>query len=546
MRLNSTPRDGELMSTSSFLKLTSSVIGIALAMLLGACATTPEPPADPIPLFASTFAPSGYPELSDYPEILEIIDESEDAWAAAGDLPNEARQTNSSIQTRRAATAAHATILLGKAAYIEPLVRPFSTLKALYSLVIKSTASFARRMTIGTVQFARLDDDPIPEVRQGPGMDLEAWEAELDQLAGTATRGTVRFLIDGPEFFPRLIETIEEAEESIDIRTYIFDNDDYAVSIADMLRERAEEVDVRVLLDGIGALLGTQVDPEGMPADFRPPISMPSYLERGSNVRVRTSGNPWLTGDHTKSTIIDGKVAFLGGMNIGREYRYTWHDLMVEVSGPIVDVLQRDLDIAWSKAGWLGDAAMLVRWMRSARQRADNVGDPVRVLVTRDHDSQIYRAKLAAIRRAQSFIYIENSYFSDDTILLELAKARRRGVDVRVILPADGNHAPLNYSNQVAINVMLRNGIRVYLYPGMSHVKAAIIDGWAIVGSANFDKLSLQINEELNIATSSPEAVVDLMERVFLADFAISEELDSAVDLNWTHRFAEFISDEIL
>lgn len=546
MQLKSTPRDGDLMATRPLSKIASSLSGIALAMLLAACATTPEPPADPIPLFASSFAPTGYPDLSNYPEIIEVIDGSEEAWAAAGDLPSAEPKSNSSIQTRRAATAAHATILLGKAAYIEPLVRPFSTLKALYSLVIKSTASFARRMAIGTIQFARLENYPIPEVTQGPGMDLVAWEAELDQLAGTATRGTVRFLIDGPEFFPRLLETIEAAEESIDVRTYIFDNDDYAVSIADLLRERSEDVDVRVLLDGIGALLGTQVDPEGMPTDFRPPISMPSYLERGSEVKVRTSGNPWLTGDHTKSTIIDGKVAFLGGMNIGREYRYTWHDIMVEVSGPIVDVLQRDLDIAWSKAGWLGDAAMLVRWMRSARQRADDVGDPVRVLVTRDHDSQIYRAKLGAIRRAQSFIYIENSYFSDDTILLELAKARRRGVDVRVILPADGNHAPLNYSNQVAINVMLQNEIRVFLYPGMSHVKAAIIDGWAIVGSANFDKLSLQINEELNIATTNPEAVADLMERVFLRDFAISEEIDSPADLNWTHRFAEFVSDELL
>jgi cardiolipin synthase len=534
------------MAARSLTKLASTLGGIALVMLLGACASAPEPAPDPIPQFASTFVPTDYPTLSDYPEIVEVIDQSEDAWAAAGDLPGEEPAASSSIQTRRAATAAHATILLGKAAYVEPLVRPFSTLKALYSLVIKSTASFARRMTIGSVQFARLEDVAIPEVTHGPGMDLEQWESDLDGLAGTATRGTVRFLIDGPEFFPRFVESIEEAEESVDIRTYIFDNDDYAVSIADLLRDRSEDVDVRVLLDGIGALLGTQVDPEGMPADFEPPISMPSYLERGSDVRVRTSGNPWLTGDHTKSTIIDGKVAFLGGMNIGREYRYTWHDLMVEVSGPIVDVLQRDLDIAWSKAGWFGDAAMLVSWMKSTRERADDVGDPVRVLVTRDHDSQIYRAKLAAIRRAQSFIYIENSYFSDDTILLELAKARRRGVDVRVILPADGNHAPLNYSNQVAINVMLRNGIRVFLYPGMSHVKAAIIDGWAIVGSANFDKLSLQINEELNIATSSPEAVADLMERVFLADFAISEEIDSPVDLNWTHHFAEFVSDEIL
>jgi cardiolipin synthase len=263
-------------------------------------------------------------------------------------------------------------------------------------------------------------------------------------------------------------------------------------------------------------------------------------------VKVRTSGNPWLTGDHTKSTIIDGKVAFLGGMNIGREYRYTWHDLMVEVSGPIVDILQRDLDIAWSKAGWLGDLAMTYRAMTAVAKRADDVGEPMRVLVTRDHDSQIYRAQLAAIRRAQSYIYIENSYFSDDTILYEVAKARRRGVDVRVILPDDGNHAPLNYSNEVAINVMLRNGIRVFLYPGMSHIKAAIIDGWACVGSANFDKLSLQINEELNIATSSPAVVDDLMRRVFAKDFARSKEITEPREVGWTHHFAEFVSDELL
>lgn len=453
---------------------------------------------------------------------------------------------SNSVRTRRAATVAHAAILLFKTSFIEPLIRPFSTEKALYSLVIKSTAGFSRRVVIDTVQFSKLEEQPIPELAQGPGMDLELWERDLDGLAGVATRGTVRFLIDGDEFFPRLIETINAAGESIDIRTYIFDNDDIAVGVADLLRERSRTVDVRVLLDGIGALLGTQVDPDGMPAGFEPPISMPSYMERGSPVKVRTSGNPWLTGDHTKSTIIDGKIAFLGGMNIGREYRYQWHDLMVEVSGPIVDVLQRDLDIAWSKASWLGDLAMLGRALTSPKKRADDVGEPVRILVTRDHDSQIYRAQLAAIRRAKSYIYIENSYFSDDAILYELAKARRRGVDVRVILPNVGNHAPLNYSNEVAMNIMLRNGIRVFLYPSMSHIKAAIIDGWACVGSANFDKLSLQINEELNIATSNPAVVDDLMHRVFLHDLDVSRELTEHRPLHWTHHLAEFVSDEIL
>jgi len=501
------------------------LLPVAVAVALGGCASQPAEPIHPD--IAEPFYAAVEP-LSHF--------ETERPRTAAEET----------MLTRRASTVANATVLVFKSALVEPLIRPFSTVKALYSLVIKSTAGFSRRVVIDTVQFDRLENRPLPAIADRPGMDLVAWEKELDSLAGTATKGTVKFLIDGGEFFPRLKQTITEAEESIDIRTYIFDNDDVAVEIADMLRERSREFDVRVLLDGIGALLGTQVDPVGMPVDFRPPISMSSYLRSGSPVKVRTSGNPWLTGDHTKSTIIDGRIAFLGGMNIGREYRYTWHDLMVEVEGPIVDLLQRDLDIAWSKAGWLGDLSMTYRTMTTPEKRADDVGQPVRVLVTRDHDSQIYRAQLAAIRRAQRYIYIENSYFSDDATLYELAKARRRGVDVRVILPDDGNHAPLNYSNQVAINVMLRNGIRVYLYPGMSHVKAMIVDGWASAGSANFDKLSLQINEELNIATSETAVVDDLMQRVFTKDFSISEEITDPRDVTLKHHFAEFVSDELL
>ena len=233
-------------------------------------------------------------------------------------------------------------------------------------------------------------------------------------------------------------------------------------------------------------------------------------------------------------------------MNIGRAYRYEWHDMMAEVTGPVVDLLQRDSDVAWSKASWLGDLAMFARTLTPMRRRADDIGVPLTILTTRDHDSQLYRAQLAAIRRSQSYIYIENPYFSDDVVLFELAKARRRGVDVRVILPDDGNHRAQNYSNELAINTMLRNGIRVYLYPGMSHIKAAVYDGWACFGSANFDKLSLQINEELNLGTSDPGVVADLLERVFTVDFELSEELTTPIPTDWTHRLAEFVSDEVL
>jgi cardiolipin synthase len=454
--------------------------------------------------------------------------------------------TDVNMSSHRAAEYAQATMLLGRVSLIEPLIRPFSTPKSLISLVLKSSYSFAQRVSLDIGRFQALENDPLPPIVPRAGMDLDAWEEHLDRIAGTATTGTVKFLVDGPEFFPRFLQAINEAEESIDIRTYIFDNDDYAVKVADLLKERSEEIDVRVLLDGIGAIIGTRVDPDEISEDFTPPLEIRSYLRNGSNVKVRTSGNPFLTGDHTKTLIFDGELAFLGGMNIGREYRFEWHDLMMEVTGPVVEVLQNDSDLAWAKASWLGDLSMFGRFLFPRPGRAGEAGVPLRVLTTKDHDSQLYRAQLAAIRRSESYIYIQNPYFSDDAILFELAKARRRGVDVRVILPNEGNHEAHNYSNQIAINAMLRHGIRVYSYPGMSHVKAAIYDGWACFGSANFDKLSLQINEELNLGTSDPSIVDELLTRVFDPDFSISEEITEPREVDWTHRVAEFVSDEIL
>jgi len=93
---------------------------------------------------------------------------------------------------------------------------------------------------------------------------------------------------------------------------------------------------------------------------------------------------------------------------------------------------------------------------------------------------------------------------------------------------------------------MLANGIRVYMYPGMSHVKAAIFDGWACVGSANFDKLSLEINKELNLATSEPAVVNELLERVFLPDMDASTEINEPLELTLQAHLFELAADELL
>jgi cardiolipin synthase len=448
--------------------------------------------------------------------------------------------------TRKASGVGQAGWVYARSVYENPVNRPVSHFASLGSLTMKSTAGLLRRISLSTIEMPALNG-PVPAVGNSEAMDLVAFEEKLDKVTGTRQdRGRIKFLVDGDEYFGRLMESIESARESIDIRTYIFDNDDFAVAMADELRQRADDIRVRVMVDSIGNVLATQADAESLPETHEHPLSINRYLERDSDVKVRSMTNPWFTGDHTKTTIIDKKTAFVGGMNIGREYRYDWHDLMMEVTGPVVDQLQFESDKAWSRGGLLGDFANALRFLRGKQEHAERDGYPVRILQTRNFSSEIYKAQIAAIQNAKKYIYIENAYFSDDRTIYELARARRRGVDVRIIIPARGNHGPLNASNKVTINTLLKHGVRVYEYPGMSHVKAAVYDGWLCVGSANFDKLSLKINKELNLATSDPATVNALLERVFYPDISMSREIKDSVEVTFATYWAEIAVDELL
>jgi len=394
------------------------------------------------------------------------------------------------------------------------------------------------------VRLPNLEDNPIPPLAFAAPMDLVAWEQELDELTSRrASSGEIRFLVDGDAYFKRLTSVMGTARESINIRTYIFDNDDVALDIADLLRQKSEEVEVKIMVDGLADLFASRLDSHSMPMDTQLPPSMSRYLTYQSKVQFRKQSNPWFTGDHVKLTLVDDDLAFVGGMNIGREYRHDWHDLMMEVSGPIVSQLQYEFDQSWAKSGMFGDFAWFVGAFDQPEVTYSEQSYPIRILSTSIHNSELYHAQVAAIRRARHHIFIENTYFSDDKILFELVAARRRGVDVRVVLASEGDSGMLDLSNQTAINTMLRNGIRVFSYPGMTHVKAAVYDGWACLGSANFDKLSLQVNHEINLGTSHPATVEKLLAQVFYPDFEKSEELFDTLPLGTRHYVAEWIAD---
>jgi cardiolipin synthase len=397
--------------------------------------------------------------------------------------------------------------------------------------------------------FVPLPSGPPPPLSKSPPMDTAVWEKRLDRITGEPrVPATVRLQIDGEQFFPALIQAIQEARESIDIMLYIFDTDDYAIRIADLLKERSKEVRIRVMLDEAASLQSSLLAPQSPEnPGHRAPSSIVDYLRSGTNIQVRPMGMPALIATHTKMIIIDGHRAWLGGMNIGREYRCDWHDMMVEVAGPLVGWMQRSFARAWAHNGWAGDIGELVAQFRTSKKASAGIpvppgAVPVRPLQGSAVHSDIKDAQFAALKNAQQSIWIQNAYITDSRFISEMVKARYRGVDVRVIVPQD-NDSPLMKANARAlVPQLVRHGVRVWLLPEMSHVKAAIYDGWACVGSANYDRISLRTNHEFNIGFSDPGAVTTLRRDLFLKDMARGKEVKSVPEGTFVSR----VTDQLL
>ncbi len=423
-----------------------------------------------------------------------------------------------------------------KSHFIGVIKAPFTSATRLGSLTFTSVyTAFPPRYKDLT------DVPPLSETEEE--MDLKDFNQWLDKkISKQNYKASVELLIDGEEFFPHFMLAAQRAKHSIFTRVYIFGTDPYGIKIADMLKSRsADGIDVRVLTDELNTIVNSTRQPELVyKEDFVMPKSIKTYLRKNSRTKARTHLNTWATFDHTKVYLVDRELAYTGGMNIGEEYRYTWHDMMVALRGPVVGQLVKNFYEAWSFNGWGGDFAAIYRQLFSKKYRAVNKEEAdmidVRLLYTKPTQAEIFLAQLEAIKRAKKRIYIQNAYFSDDRIVGELIKARGRGVDVRVILPSENDVTIMDNNNQIMANKLWHNGIRVYFYKGMSHVKAAIYDGWAVVGSANFDKMSLFINQEMSLGISDPAFVKELQERLFEKDFAHSEEMQEERKVVW-HSF---------
>lgn len=417
-----------------------------------------------------------------------------------------------------------------------------SWVKNPFSSTYKGLCALKRRGHIIADQWVRF----LPEAdsKLNPSLTIEQ---ALDAIKSPRPiPGKVDYFIDG-SFYTELHRSVKCAKKSVDTRIFSFDNDDVAADYADLLKQKSKTIPCRVLMDHLGSVHSWWVEPvTPMRPDYPPPACMVTYLRNKGDVKVRISRNPWLIADHTKLIVVDENEAYLGGMNIGREYQHEWHDMMVRVKGPVVVAMQHEFNKAWKLQGPWGDWG--VPFYRSSQKFRTtlNKGEiPIRILKTGPNNTDINDALITAIRMSRKRILLHVSYITSDPLIRELLRAKKRGVDITMIFPVKNDNALLNTNNRSCAHDLLKAGAKVYLYPSSSHTKAVIVDDWACLGSANLDALSLSINDELNIAFTDQRSVDKLVRDLFLKDFKKSKLLKVDDVKGWAGSPLELLADHL-
>ncbi len=338
---------------------------------------------------------------------------------------------------------------------------------------------------------------------------------------------------DGSEAFAALLRLIDGACGRIDVIMFIWANDDVGWTIAHHVAARAAAgVSVRILIDGGGNLINAE--PDDLPTKVI--NATVSWLAEQPNVQLVRVRDACAHFDHRKLVIVDGQVAWTGGRNFREQAFSAQHDLSLTVAGPLVCELTREFERSWKDNGGRKIDRPIEPVPSNANALARLVGTgPLR------HD--LAGALTCAIDQACHHIYVENPYLSDSRLILRLARARRRGVDVRVVLTLSAGEAIANRANRVTANFLLRAGIRVYLYEGNTHLKALTVDGaWAYTGTGNFDPLSLRRDYEVGVALSDGSIIRQIEEEVLEPDFRPEWELHEPLPITPADRLSELIA----
>ncbi len=331
-------------------------------------------------------------------------------------------------------------------------------------------------------------------------------------------RNYIKFLIDGKDAIPMGKEVFGSAQKSINIEVFQLQADEVGRGFADLLSAKAKAgVKVRMIIGEHGSNLEHDHDVTQL---------MNSMRANGIDIRVRPAPHMEKHLDHRKVMVIDGKVGFTGGMNIGRSYQVDWHDQQTLVRGPAVAKLQQSFVDHWKAVG--GSFGADEDLFPAIDEDPEGVQTEV-ITHTGWEDQNIKAMYLRAIGTAQKSIKIANPYFTDKDVIDALRAASRRGVKVLLVLPQDNDMAIVQHASRASYPKLVKAGVQVYEYKGrMAHEKVAVFDGhWATFGSSNLDERSLKNNDELNLVIDDYRLGQDIELRLFDADLPNCELMNN-------------------
>jgi cardiolipin synthase len=343
-----------------------------------------------------------------------------------------------------------------------------------------------------------------------------------------------RILIDGPSTHDAMFAAMARARDHINLQTYILEDGDPGERLLAVLKDRvAAGVRAQILYDSIGSLATPR-----------------EYFERLREAGVRLCEfNPVRTRldkvnnrDHRKILVVDGRVAFTGGINISSTYSSSsraarriadqetdkksgWRDTQVMVEGPVVAQFQRLFLEAWALQD-CGPSAEAAYYPKLERR-----GDKAMRVVASDPGadrSEMYAALLKRVAGARSRIWLTVGYFvPDPDTKRALVEAARRGVDLRLVLPGFSDFwAPVD-AGRSHYDELLAAGVRIYeWHDALMHAKTAVIDSqWSSIGSTNLDWRSFVHNYEADLVVYHAGFAQE-MERRFRSDVSASREID--------------------
>jgi len=344
-------------------------------------------------------------------------------------------------------------------------------------------------------------------------------------------------LEDGPATYRAMFAAMRAAKDHIHLETYIFEDDDIGQQFADLLLERqAAGVQVNLIYDSVGCL--------NTPKEFFERLSAGGIqvLEFNPVNPLAGKKKEWLLNnrDHRKLLVVDGRTAFIGGINISETYSSGssrmsprkpganapgWRDTHLQIEGPVVSEFQKLFLDTWNKQK--GPPLAGKNHFPTLDKQGDEI---VRAIgsVSDDPGSPIYLTLLSAIDAAERQVHITNAYFAPDPQFLKaLTDAAQRGVEVKLILPSHTDSWAVFHAGRSHYSKLLRAGVKIYERRGaVMHSKTASIDGvWSTIGSTNLDWRSFLHNDEINAAILGHDFARQ-MDAMFARDLAESDAID--------------------